>query len=113
MGFVVSFSLFFIAIVLNQSTVVGQTTAEAVLEFPKNDIRGVKDVIIQSEFLDNGGVFANKTNVQRDITTLSLSRKNSVVQFSSRPPIANDPYTYIEMHYNNGVTSYNETWKSK
>ena len=35
MGFVVSFSLFFIAIVLNQSTVIGQTTAEAVLEFPK------------------------------------------------------------------------------
>ena len=35
MGFIVSFSLFFLAIVLNQSTVVGQTTAEAVSEFPK------------------------------------------------------------------------------
>lgn len=113
MGFVVSFSLFFIAIVLNQSTVIGQTTAEAVLEFPKNDIRGVKDVIIQSEFLQpvDGGL--NKTNVQNDIRTLSMSRHNSVVQFSSRPPSMGDRYTYIEIHYNNGVTAYNETWRSK
>ena len=79
MGFVVSFSLFFIAIVLNQSTVIGQTTAEAVLEFPKNDIRGVRDVIIQSEFLDNDEIFQNKTNVQDEIRILSLSRRNSVV----------------------------------
>ena len=40
MGFIVSFSLFFLAVLLNQSTVVGQTTAEAVSEFPKDDIRG-------------------------------------------------------------------------
>ena len=94
MGFVVSFSLFFIAIVLNQSTVIGQTTAEAVLEFPKNDIRGVRDVIIQSEFLDDEGIFLNKTNVQNDIRTLSLSRQNSVVNISSTPPTAEHPYTY-------------------
>jgi hypothetical protein len=113
MGFVVSFSLFFIAIVLNQSTVIGQTTAEAVLEFPKNDIRGVRDVIIQSEFLDNSGIFLNKTNVQNDIRTLSLSRQNSVVALSSTPPTGSDPYTTINIHYNNGVTTYNEIWRSK
>ena len=48
MGFVVSFSFFFLAMILNQSTVVGQTTAESVLDFPKNDIRDVRSVIIQS-----------------------------------------------------------------
>ena len=48
MGFLVSFSLFFLAIVINQSTVVGQTTAESVIEFPKNDIRDVRDVIGES-----------------------------------------------------------------
>ncbi|MDP2796212.1 MAG: hypothetical protein Q8N94_01710 [Methanoregula sp.] len=113
MGFVVSFSLFFIAIVLNQSTVIGQTTAEAVLEFPKNDIRGVRDVIIQSEFLfpDDGGL--NKTNVQNDIRTLSLSRRNSVVNISSTQPTAGNPYTTVDIHYNNGVTVYNEIWRSK
>lgn len=113
MGFIVSFSLFFIAIVLNQSTVVGQTTAEAVLEFPKNDIRGVRDVIIQSAYMDDTDPFKNKTNVQKEIQTISLSRQNAVVQFSSRPPSGSDPYTYIEIHYNNGVTAYNETWRSQ
>ncbi|MDP3396394.1 MAG: hypothetical protein Q8S57_07000 [Methanoregula sp.] len=113
MGFVVSFSLFFIAIVLNQSTVIGQTTAEAVLEFPKNDIRGVRDVIIQSEFLDDGGIFLNKTNVHNDIRILSLSRQNSVVNISSTPPTAGNPYTTINIHYNNGVTVYNEIWRSE
>ena len=112
MGFVVSFSLFFIAIVINQSTVIGQTTAEAVLEFPKDDIRGVRDVIIQSEFLDNAGIFKNKTNVQNDIRTLSLSRQNSVVNLSSTPPTAGNPYSSIDIHYNNGVTGYNEIWRS-
>ena len=113
MGFVVSFSLFFIAIVLNQSTVIGQTTAEAVLEFPKNDIRGVRDVVIQSAFLDDGGIFFNKTNVQKDILTLSLSRQDSVVNISSTPPTVGNPYTTIDIHYNNGVTIYNEIWRSK
>ena len=113
MGFVVSFSLFFIAIVINQSTVIGQTTAEAVLEFPKDDIRGVRDVIIQSEFLDNAGIFLNKTKVQNDIRTLSLSRQNSVVNLSSTQPTAGDPDTTIDIHYNNGVTVYNEIWRSK
>ena len=35
MGFMVSFSLFFLAIVINQSTVVGQTTAESGLGIPE------------------------------------------------------------------------------
>jgi len=86
MGFVVSFSLFFIAILLNQSTVVGQTTAEAISEFPKDDIRGVRGVIIQSAYLVDEGSFRNQTWVQNDIRNLSLSRHNVVVDFSSRPP---------------------------
>lgn len=110
MGFIVSFSLFFIAILINQSTVVGQTTAEAVSEFPKTDIREVRGMVIQSEFLDDEN---DKTTVQREIRNLSLSRHNAVVNFSSNRPGGSDPYTYIEIHYNNGVTAYNETWRSE
>ena len=110
MGFVVSFALFFIAILINQSTVVGQTTAEAVSEFPKTDIREVRSMIIESEFLTNN---EDKENVQRAIRNLSLSRHNAVVNFSSNRPGGSDPYTYIEIHYNNGVTAYNETWRSE
>jgi hypothetical protein len=105
MGFIVSFSLFFLAIVINQSTVVGQTTAEAVSEFPKDDIRGVRDVIIQSASMDDD----DRLGVQNDIRTLSLIRQNAVVNFSSTPT---GEYTYIDIHYNNGVTAYNEIWRS-
>ena len=108
MGFIISFSLFFLAIVLNQSTVVGQTTAEAVSEFPKEDIRGVRDVVIQSMFM-NDLAFQNKTRVQNEIRKLSLSRQNAVVDFSSRvDPSGN--YTFYYIHYNNGVSAFNENW---
>ena len=108
MGFVVSFSLFFLAMILNQSTVVGQTTAESVLEFPKNDIRDVRSVIIQSASLSD-----TKLNITRnDIETIALSRKGAVVTYTRTSPTAADSHTYISLHYNNGVTSYNETWTS-
>ena len=110
MGFIVSFSLFFLAIVLNQSTVVGQTTAEAVSEFPKEDIRGVREAIIQSALMDNGdGMgYNNQTMVQNDIKILSRSRQGSIVSFSNSPIGA---FTQVDIHYNNGVTVYNESWK--
>ena len=50
MGFIVSFSLFFLATVIDQSTLVGQTTAENVQDFGKNDIRDVRAVIINADY---------------------------------------------------------------
>lgn len=101
MGFIVSFSFFFLALVINQSTVVGQTTAESVIEFPKNDIRDVRQVIIQSVDLNN--------DVEKnDIKVLSMNRKGSVVNYSYL--IGSDGIMYIQIHYNNGVTEYNENW---
>jgi len=103
MGFLVSFSFFFLALVINQSTVVGQTTSESVIEFPKNDIRDVRGVVIKST-----GV-SNKIMVSNDISVLSLTRKNAVVNYSTFNDIN---HTFIDMHYNNGVTEYNENWTS-
>ncbi|MFA5330757.1 MAG: hypothetical protein WC342_00115 [Methanoregula sp.] len=108
MGFIVSFSFFFLAMILNQSTVVGQTTAEGVLEFPKNDIRDVKSVIIQSSPLSE----ENLSVVQTDIAAIALSRKGAVVNYMVTYPTAIDTHTYINIHYNNGVTEYNEHWAS-
>jgi len=103
MGFLVSFSFFFLALVINQSTVVGQSTSESVIEFPKNDIRDVRGVVIQS-------ISASNTNiVSNDISVLSLTRKNAVVNYSTFHDIN---HTFIDMHYNNGVTEYNENWTS-
>ena len=104
MGFLVSFSFFFLALVINQSTVVGQTTAESVIEFPKNDIRDVRSVIIRSADL------AGINTIRSDITVISMSRKNAVVYYSS--PICVENHTVMKIGYNNGVTEFNETWTS-
>jgi hypothetical protein len=106
MGFLVSFSFFFLAMVINQSTVVGQTTAESVLEFPKNDIRDVRGVIISSADLGNFDV------VKNDIRVISLNRKNAVIGDYYLQPIYNDTHYDINIHYNNGVTEFNENWIS-
>ena len=79
MGFVVSFSLFFLAMVLNQSTVVGQTTAESVLDFPKNDIRDLRTVIIQSVYQEN----VDDSVINNDIVSIALARKGAIVNYSN------------------------------
>ncbi|ABS54654.1 conserved hypothetical protein [Methanoregula boonei 6A8] len=115
MGFVVSFSLFFLAMVLNQSTVVGQTTAESVLDFPKNDIRDVRSVIIDAAILNStGNISASQTAViLNDTRVIELSRKEAVISYQITPPNPPaDSHTYVNIHYNNGVTAYNETWVS-
>ncbi len=104
MGFIISFSLFFLALVINQSTVVGQTTAESVLEFPKNDIRDLKLGIFRYADSGQGG------ELGMDFETLALSRKNAVVKFDITPaPLGSTFDNIIVMHYSNGVTTYNET----
>lgn len=110
MGFIVSFSLFFLAVVLNQSTVIGQTTAESVSEFPKNEIRGVREVIIKNAYMNDEGGFANRTNVRNDIKILALSRQNTVLEFSNT---TSNSFTNGLIHFNNGVTEYQETWSSR
>jgi hypothetical protein len=105
MGFLVSFSFFFLALVINQSTVVGQTTAESVIEFPKNDIRDVRSIIIQSEMYSS--------SVQDDIPAITLSRKNAIVKrINTTATDCVAGYSCMQIHYNNGVTEYNENWVS-
>ncbi|OPY37333.1 MAG: hypothetical protein A4E35_01248 [Methanoregula sp. PtaU1.Bin051] len=103
MGFLVSFALFFLAYVLSQSTVVGQTTAEGVLEFPKNDIRDFRHVVFRYSDTGWGG------EINADITALSLARKNAIVSYMIQPPPPESVYDTIIIHYSNGVTVFNET----
>jgi hypothetical protein len=107
MGFIVSFSLFFLATVIDQSTLVGQTTAENVQDFGKSDIRDMRTVIINSVY--NDPVDFNTPGVYQDIEEISLARKGAVVNYSNS---SSNSYTVIQIHYNNGVTVYNETWTS-
>jgi len=108
MGFLVSFGLFFLAMVINQSTVVGQTTAESAIEFPKNDIRDVRTAIIYGLSNDTSNVEGG--TVGQDITVLSLSRKNAIAHVDNiikpNPPLTNK--ANMTIHFNNGVTDYYE-----
>ncbi|MGA2917826.1 hypothetical protein [Methanoregula sp.] len=112
MGFLVSFSLFFLALVINQSTVVGQTTAESVIEFPKNDIRDINHVIKEHAGI-NGAI---GDPVYHDIISLSIQRKDAVVNYTLSTTFTRssteDERNYSMIHYNNGVTAYSENWTS-
>jgi hypothetical protein len=110
MGLLVAVGIFFLALVINQSALVGQTTSEAVLEFPKNEIRDIKcelgDLADAWEDLDA----AEKGSLRSDITALSLYRKNAIVDFAISSDISSEgQFHRVTLHYNNGVTVYNDT----
>ncbi|WP_054848282.1 hypothetical protein [Methanoculleus chikugoensis] len=101
--------LFFLALIINQSVLVGQTTAEGgVLEFPKNDIRDLREAVF--DYVDKFGD-AGDAGVKEDIVAISLERKNAVVDFSVEPQVeVSGHYLHpVTIHYyNGGVTEYNE-----
>lgn len=100
MALIICIGIFFLAILLNQSVLVGQTTAEAVLEFPKGDIQDLRNEVwvIFSRFSDEPKLDA----VIDDIESISLARKTAVVNITH-----NSTGPWI-VHYNNGITSYHE-----
>lgn len=104
-GFVVAVGFFFLALVINQATLVGQTTAEGVLEFPKNDIRDVRSEALDIAAAD-GGI---PSSLKEDIEKLSLTRKNAVVSITNTTGSIPGDYIEVKIHFNNGVTAYNET----
>ena len=110
MGFVVSVSIFFLAFIMSKATVVGQTTSEGVLEFPKSEIQDLRSELI-SIIKDEGK--ASDPSLLYDIQNISLSRKNAVVSMS----VTHRKYTDLShdwgefiLHYNDGVTRYEETY---
>ena len=96
MGFIISIMIFFLAIIVNQSILVGQTTAESVLDFPKSDIQDLRSEVFESA--DSPEI----SDIREDIKALSLSRKYAVVNISNTT-------NSLTIDYNNGVTSYHET----
>jgi hypothetical protein len=97
LGLIISVSLFILAVIVNQSVLVGQTTAESVLDFPKSDIQDLRSEVIEAR--QNTG---DLTDITNDIKNLSLSRKYALVDVSN----TSDSLT---IRYNNGVTRYHET----
>lgn len=101
MAFIISVGIFYMAILLNQSVLVGQTTAESVLDFPKSDIEDMKSEIwvIFSRYRSDA---VSRDDSIADIENISLSRKTAAIRISA------DPWV---IHYNNGITNYTEEVK--
>lgn len=119
MGILVSIGLFFLAFVINQSTLVGQTTAEGVIEFPKSEIQDTRSEIFR--WASNIDMISDPTlnkqkqeasNAARDLSTLARYRRNAEIWFridvENRTPVQGNLYYPIIIHYNNGVTVYDE-----
>jgi hypothetical protein len=95
LGFIISILILFLALIVNQSALVGQTTAESVLEFPKTSIQDTRNEVMTLK-----SSVPIPYELITDIEFLSMERRDAVV-------LVNENGTYI--HYNNGVTTYNES----
>lgn len=104
LALIISVSIFFLALIVNESVIVGQTTAESVLDLPKSDIQDLRGEVMR---ISDDSSWSSDT--QKDITTLSMERKSSLVSISAPnggPPVSGQN---IAIHYNDGVTVYDET----
>lgn len=98
LGFIISILILFLALIVNQSVLVGKTTSESVLEFPKNSIQDLKSEVME---ITGKGELNDSKN---DLYNLGLNRKNSLIYLEK-----SDDNIFI--HYNDGQTVYNETYR--
>lgn len=119
MGFIVAIGMFMLAIVVSQAPLVGQTTAESVMEFPKNEVQDLRGKLVSmgSTLPDDSNRVTLQKRFRKDIALLSMSRNNAIATYSidgsnwtANGTYADIFYTYhqIHIHYNNGITEYTE-----
>lgn len=99
MGFIISIIIFLLALIVAESALVGKTTSESVLEFPKNDIQDLRSLVFQLKSNEWNDLISQ--SYKEDIESLFLERKNALVSYHNESRI-------LMIHYNNGITSYNE-----
>jgi hypothetical protein len=106
-GFIVAISLFFLAIVVGESTLVGQTTSEAVLDFSKANMQELNLKTRDLALYNNPGISSPEGDIIRlDIQKLYSERKGIITTIGGD---LNAPAQYknITLHYNDGISSYN------
>jgi len=104
MAVIICIVLILLALIVNESMLVGKTTSESVLEFSKSDILDVKDEVSRIREInvnpENVGVADSHLE---DMEHLSLARKSTILEISECNP------AQMSIHFNNGVTQYEET----
>lgn len=103
LGFIISIILVFLALIVNQSALVGKTTAEGVLEFPKAQIQDIREEIM--EYYWNGAI--DDVNLMSDTRNISMEKKGAIINYTYDPI---SPFgDFISIHYHDGTTDYYET----
>jgi len=115
MGFLVAIGMFMLAIIVSQAPLVGQTTAESVIEFPKNEVQDLRGKLVSMVSTSPTGTLQER--FRGDMALLSMSRNNAIATYSidgdnwttsGTSTETNYIYHIIDIHYNNGITDYNE-----
>ena len=110
MAFIICITIFLLALVVNESILVGKTTAEGVLEFSKSDIQDLRNEILRiEEIYCSDGIPDPRDEIDsilKDMEVISLQRKHSIVNGSIS---VFGSSLKINIYYNDGVTQYNET----
>jgi hypothetical protein len=102
MSLIICTVLMFLAIIVNESVLVGKTTAESVLEFSKSDIQDMKDEVTRIHDIYCSSGSCDVVDSEEDLKRLSIERKSilldvKISQFETR------------LHFNNGVNQYDDT----
>jgi hypothetical protein len=105
-AFIVAASLFFLAIIVNESTIVGQTTSESVLDFSKADIQNVNLKTQDLAMFPNTTPDISDPKIITDIEKLYSVRKGVIINITA-------PSNNVTLHYNDGITSFNAYNKEK
>ncbi|HON82358.1 MAG TPA: hypothetical protein PLN56_09315 [Methanoregulaceae archaeon] len=101
LGLIISISIFFLALIVNESMLVGQTTAESVIDLPKCDVQDLRNEV-QRVYERTSYPPYVKDDIKDDIEIISLYKKNAIVSLTFTG-------NNITIHYNNGVTLLDET----
>ena len=106
MGFIISISILFLALIVSESALVGKTTSESVLDFSKNDIQDLRSEVMYLK--DIGEI--NSAELKYDLQNISLKRKTSIIHIENWSDVSSQT-EFIYIHYNNGLTDYNEYYE--
>jgi len=104
MGFIISIIILVLAMIVAESALVGKTTSESVLEFPKTDLQDLRALVFQLR--SNEWEDLNIQSYKDDIEILFLERKNAVVSYHNES-------RKLIIHFNNGITIYNEEFEER
>lgn len=108
MGFIVAISLFFLAIVISEATLVGQTTSESVLDLSKADIQDLTIKTRDLAIFNNPNITSvpDGDEIKEDIEKLYSTRKGVITNITIQNPGNLQWYRNVTLHYNDGITSY-------